>query len=126
MSHTPTELKYASSHEWARLEDDGTVTVGISDHAQGALGDVVFVETGAAGRIVDAGAVVAEVESTKSVGEIYAPTRLEVVAVNETIRDRPELVNQEPYGAGWLFEARLLDPLPETILDAEGYRLLID
>jgi glycine cleavage system H protein len=100
--------------------------LGITEYAQDQLGDVVFVETGVAGRIVDAGAVVAEVESTKSVGEIYAPTRLEVVAVNEAIKDRPELVNQEPYGAGWLFEARLLDPLPDSILDAEGYRLLID
>lgn len=122
----PSSFRYTPDHEWLEPLGEDRYRMGITEYAQDQLGDVVFVETGAAGRIVDAGAVVAEVESTKSVGEIYAPTRLEVVAVNETIRDRPELVNQEPYGAGWLFEARLLDPLPDTILDAEGYRLLID
>ena len=122
----PSSFRYTPDHEWLEPLGEDLYRIGITEYAQDQLGDVVFVETGAAGRIVDAGAVVAEVESTKSVGEIYAPTRLEVVAVNEVIRDRPELVNQEPYGAGWLFEARLLEPLPDSVLDAEGYRLLID
>jgi glycine cleavage system H protein len=122
----PSSFRYTPDHEWLEPLGEDRYRMGITEYAQDQLGDVVFVETGAAGRIVEAGAVVAEVESTKSVGEIYAPARLEVVAVNETIRDRPELVNQEPYGAGWLFEARLLDPLPDSILDAEAYRLLID
>jgi glycine cleavage system H protein len=122
----PSSFRYTPDHEWLEPLGEDLYRLGITEYAQDQLGDVVFVETGVAGRIVDAGAVVAEVESTKSVGEIYAPTRLEVVAVNEAIKDRPELVNQEPYGAGWLFEARLLDPLPDSILDAEGYRLLID
>jgi glycine cleavage system H protein len=122
----PSSFRYTPDHEWLEPLGEDLYRLGITEYAQDQLGDVVFVETGSAGRIVDAGAVVAEVESTKSVGEIYAPTRLEVVAVNEAIKDRPELVNQEPYGAGWLFEARLLDPLPDSILDAEGYRLLID
>lgn len=122
----PSSFRYTPDHEWLEPLGEDLYRIGITEYAQDQLGDVVFVETGAAGRIVDAGAVVAEVESTKSVGEIYAPARLEVVAVNEVIRDRPELVNQEPYGAGWLFEARLLDPLPDSVLDAEGYRLLID
>ncbi len=122
----PSSFRYTPDHEWLEPLGEDLYRMGITEYAQDQLGDVVFIETGAAGRIVDAGAVVAEVESTKSVGEIYAPTRLEVVAVNEAIKDRPELVNQEPYGAGWLFEARLLDPLPDSILDAEGYRLLID
>lgn len=122
----PSSFRYTPDHEWLEPLGEDLYRMGITEYAQDQLGDVVFVETGAAGRIVDAGAVVAEVESTKSVGEIYAPTRLEVVAVNEVLKDRPELVNQEPYGAGWLFEARLLDPLPDSVLDAAGYRLLVD
>jgi glycine cleavage system H protein len=122
----PSSFRYTPDHEWLEPLGEDLYRMGITEYAQDQLGDVVFVETGAAGRIVDAGAVVAEVESTKSVGEIYAPTRLEVVAVNEVLKDRPELVNQEPYGAGWLFEARLLDPLPDSVLDAAGYRFLVD
>lgn len=122
----PSSFRYTPDHEWLEPLGEDLYRMGITEYAQDQLGDVVFVETGAAGRIVDSGAVVAEVESTKSVGEIYAPTRLEVVAVNEVLKDRPELVNQEPYGAGWLFEARLLDPLPDSVLDAAGYRLLVD
>jgi glycine cleavage system H protein len=122
----PSTYRYTPDHEWMELLDGERYRIGITEYAQDQLGDVVFVDTGATGRVVEGGAVVAEVESTKSVGEIYAPTRLEVVAVNQAVTEHPELVNQDPYGAGWLFEAVLLDPLPETILDAAGYRLLID
>jgi len=100
MSHTPTELKYASSHEWARLEDDGTVTVGISDHAQGALGDVVFVELPEVGTVLAAGDEAGVVESVKAASDIYAPVGGEVIEVNTALEDEPEMVNAEPYNEG--------------------------
>lgn len=122
MSNSPRELKYASSHEWARLEDDGTVTVGISDHAQDALGDVVFVELPEVGNSYSAGEEVAVVESVKAASDIYAPLAGEVIAVNEALQDSPEIINESPYDDGWFFK---LQPSEvgelENLLDAEAY-----
>lgn len=122
MSEIPTELRYAASHEWARLEDDGTVTVGISDHAQDALGDVVYVEHPEIGQQVAAQQEAGVVESVKAASDIYAPITGTVVAVNESLEDTPELVNQDPYGDGWFFriEPDNASDLAE-LLDAEAY-----
>src|ERR1041384_8125273 len=103
MSNTPSDLKYAASHEWARLEADGTVTVGISDHAQEALGDVVYVELPEVGKTLAAGQEAGVVESVKAASDIYAPIAGEVIAVNDALTDSPEQVNGEPYAA-WFFK----------------------
>jgi glycine cleavage system H protein len=122
MSHTPTELKYASSHEWARLEDDGTVTVGISDHAQDALGDVVFVELPEPGATLAAGDEAGVVESVKAASDIYSPVSGEVLAINEALEDAPETVNTDPYSDGWFFRVQITDPTElESLLSAEDY-----
>lgn len=123
MSQTPTELKYASSHEWARLEEDGTVTVGITDHAQEALGDVVFVELPELGASLAAGDDAGVVESVKAASDIYAPVSGEVIAVNEALEDGPELVNSDPYHDGWFFRLRPADTSElDKLLDADTYR----
>lgn len=106
MSQIPAELKYAKSHEWAKSLSDGTIEVGISDHAQAALGDLVFVEVPEVGRKLGAGDACAVVESVKAASDVYSPVAGEVVAVNEDLAGAPELVNQEPYGRGWLFRVR--------------------
>ena len=122
MSETPSELRYARSHEWARLEEDGTVTVGITDHAQDALGDVVFVELPEVGQQVLAQQESGVVESVKAASDIYAPVSGTVVAVNEDLEDAPENVNQDPYGDGWFFRLEPDDATDlEDLLDAEGY-----
>lgn len=115
MSNTPSELKYASSHEWARLEEDGTVTIGISDHAQQALGDVVFVETPEVGILLAAAEEAGVVESVKAASDIYAPIAGEVIAINELLEDEPETVNNDPYNDGWFFK---LKPTDISELDA--------
>ena len=115
MSHTPSELKYASSHEWARLEEDGTVTVGITDHAQDALGDVVFVELPEVGNTLAAADEAGVVESVKAASDIYAPISGEVIAVNPQLEDEPETVNSDPYNEGWFYK---LQPSDSTELDA--------
>ena len=122
MSEIPTELRYASSHEWARLEEDGVVTVGITDHAQSALGDVVYVELPEVDSPLSAQAEAGVVESVKAASDIYAPISGTVVAVNEVLEDAPETVNQDPYGDGWFFkiEPDNASDLAE-LLDAEGY-----
>ena len=127
MSDTPAELKYAKTHEWARLESDGTVTVGITDHAQHALGDVVFVELPEIGADVTAGSEAGVVESVKAASDIYAPVSGEVIAINEKLIDVPETINGDPYGDGWFFRVRPSDEgeLSE-LLDAEGYRASCD
>lgn len=123
MSQTPSELKYASTHEWARLEEDGSVTVGISDHAQGALGDVVFVELPEVGSSLDAGDEAGVVESVKAASDIYAPVGGEVIAVNEQLEDEPETVNADPYNDGWFFRLQPSDTSElEALLDAEAYQ----
>lgn len=123
----PEQLRYTEEHEWIENLDDGTVRVGITDYAQDQLGDVVFVELPTVGAEVEAGAMLAEVESTKSVAEVYAPLAGEVAAVNEKLVDQPELVNSDPYGEGWFVVLRPAEGMdPETFLDAEGYRGLIE
>src|SRR5262245_31224672 len=122
MSETPIELKYAKTHEWARLEDDGTVTVGITDHAQTALGDVVYVELPELDVVLDAGEEAGVVESVKAASDIYAPIGGTIIAVNSVLEDAPETVNQDPYGDGWFFKIKPNDVGElEELLDADGY-----
>ena len=127
MSQTPSELKYASSHEWARLEEDGTVTVGISDHAQDALGDVVFVELPEVGNSLAAGEEAGVVESVKAASDIYAPIGGEVLKVNEQLEDEPETVNSDPYNDGWIFRLQPSDASElDALLNAEDYQSKCD
>ncbi len=102
MSELPGDLRYTDEHEWLRQEEDGTVTIGITDHAQSALGDLVYVELPEAGQVVEAGGEMAVVESVKAASDVYAPVGGEVVAVNEDLSDDPEKVNADPYGDGWI------------------------
>jgi glycine cleavage system H protein len=102
MSEIPGDLKFLKSHEWARVEDDGKVTVGISDHAQGLLGDLVYVELPNVGDRIEAGTACAVVESVKAASDIYAPVTGTVVAVNEALNDKPETINEDAYGEGWI------------------------
>lgn len=127
VSDFPTELKYASSHEWARLESDGIVVVGITDHAQDALGDIVFIELPESGDDVVAGAEVAVVESVKAASDIYSPVAGEVLEVNSALEDEPELVNASPYEDGWLFTVKLSagEDL-SNLLDADGYQSVVE
>jgi len=124
MSQVLPELRYARSHEWARVEDDGTVTVGISDHAQEALGDVVFVELPDEGAELSAGDEAGVVESVKAASDIYAPISGTVVAVNTGLEDNPEIVNSEPYQDGWFFRLQPQDvgEVESLLLDAESYQ----
>jgi glycine cleavage system H protein len=124
----PEELRYSSEHEWARRLDDGSrVRVGITDFAQDALGDVVYVDLPAVGTRVDAAEAVGELESTKSVSEMYAPVGGVVVAVNEALAENPQLLNEDPYGEGWLIEIEAGDMSQfVALLDAEGYRALTE
>lgn len=125
MSNIPAELRFAESHEWARLESDGTVTVGISDHAQEALGDVVFVELAEVGKTFAAGDQAGVVESVKAASDIYAPVGGEVIAVNDALSDAPEQLNEEPYGA-WIFKLKPNDTAElDKLLDAAGYKSAI-
>jgi glycine cleavage system H protein len=127
MSEIPTELRYARSHEWARLEEDGTVTVGITDHAQDALGDVVFVELPEEGALVAAQEEAGVVESVKAASDIYAPISGTVVAVNEALQEAPEKVNEDPYGDGWFFRLQPDDAADlGDLLDAEGYSEVLE
>ncbi|WP_237188653.1 glycine cleavage system protein GcvH [Rothia nasimurium] len=115
MSNVPADLKYTKEHEWVgALTADGTVRVGVTDHAQDALGDVVYVDLPEVGETLEAEATFGEIESTKSVSDLFAPVSGEVVAVNEDLADSPETVNSDPYGAGWLIEVR---PANEADLD---------
>ena len=123
MSEIPTELKYAATHEWARLDDDGNVTVGITDHAQNALGDVVYVELPEIEQAMPGGDEAGVVESVKAASDIYAPVTGTVIAVNEALEDEPEKVNQDPYGDGWFFKLAPSDIGElEELLDSEGYQ----
>jgi glycine cleavage system H protein len=122
----PEELRYSKEHEWVRVEGTRAV-VGITDYAQDALGDVVYVQLPDAGLQVIANASIAEIESTKSVSEVYAPVTGTVVEVNGTLEDQPEQVNSDPYGAGWIFVVELAEPAEvEALLDATGYRAFLD
>lgn len=122
----PTDVKYTKSHEWARLADDGLVTVGITDHAQELLGDIVFLELPEAGRKLAKGEECAVVESVKAASDIYAPLAGEIVAVNQGAADRPEMVNEDAYSA-WLFKLKPDNPGELAgLLDANGYQQVVD
>jgi len=124
--NVPEDLRYSSDHEWARAAD-GRIRVGITDYAQDALGDVVFVDLPTPGTTVEPGGMIGEVESTKSVSEIYAPVAGEVVAVNASLADAPEQLNADPYGEGWICEIVPSDPSAvDALLDAAGYRQLTE
>lgn len=127
MSEIRSELRYLSSHEWARIEDDGTVTVGITDYAQASLGDVVYVECPEVGQTVTAGDQAGVVESVKAASDIYSPISGEVIAINEALEDAPETVNESPYDDGWFFKVQP-DSLEEldNCLDSEAYEENID
>ncbi|MFC6670882.1 glycine cleavage system protein GcvH [Marinobacterium aestuariivivens] len=122
MSDIPNELKYVASHEWIRVESDGTVTVGVTDHAQDLLGDVVFVELPGVGSELSSGDEAGVVESVKAASDIYAPLSGEVIEINEDLEESPELVNSDPYGDGWFFKLKLSDTSElDDLLDADGY-----
>ncbi|ALZ75308.1 glycine cleavage system protein GcvH [Rheinheimera sp. F8] len=127
MSNIPTELKYASSHEWLRSEGNGVYTVGITEHAQDLLGDMVFVELPEVGDSVAQGDDVAVAESVKAASDIYAPIAGEILEVNEALTDSPELVNSAPYTDGWMFKIKASDESEVAgLLDAAGYKNAID
>lgn len=122
MSNVPSELKYVASHEWIRDEGEGVVTVGITDHAQDLLGDVVFVELPDLDAEIAAGDDIGVVESVKAASDVYAPLSGKVIAINEELEDAPEMVNSDPYGDGWFFRIRLSDPEElKELLDADSY-----
>ena len=123
MSNTPNELKYASTHEWARLEEDGSVTVGITDHAQDALGDVVYVELPDVGTELHAGQEAGVVESVKAASDVYAPVSGKVISINQTLEDAPETINSDPYHGGWFYKLEPSDTAElEELLSAETYQ----
>lgn len=123
---TPEQLKYSATHQWARRESDGTVTVGITDHAQEMLGDVVFVDNPKTGSSVKQGEVCGVIESVKAASDIYAPVSGEVIAVNAELADVPEKVNQDPYAA-WMFRVKPADPAElNVLLDAAAYQKIAD
>ncbi|MDO9454181.1 MAG: glycine cleavage system protein GcvH [Stagnimonas sp.] len=122
MSNTPAELKYAKSHEWVKTEADGTVTIGITDHAQHALGDLVFVETPKVGRKLAAGESCAVVESVKAASDVYAPIAGEVIAVNDALASAPEILNTDPYVGGWMWKMKPTNAGDVAgLLDAAAY-----
>jgi len=125
MANIPENLKYLESHEWAKIEDDGTVTVGISDHAQELLGDIVFVELPQVGSSIEKQADVAVVESVKAASDVYSPVSGEIIATNENLENAPETVNSSPYDDGWFFKIRPTN-IEEVsdLLDAEAYKQL--
>jgi len=126
MSETPAELKYSKEHEWVRQEGDDVVTVGITDHAQEQLGDLVFVELPEMGNALDRGAECAVVESVKAASDIYTPVSGEVVAVNEELADIPENINDAPYSDGWIFKVKLSDSRElDALMDADAYSAFI-
>ena len=123
MSQTPSELRYAITHEWARREEDGTVTVGITDHAQEALGDVVFVELPEVGTVFAAADDAGVVESVKAASDVYAPIGGEVIAINSMLEDEPEIVNSDPYNDGWFYKLQPADTSDlDALLSAEAYQ----
>ena len=122
MSEIPGDLKYTKSHEWVRIDDDDLVTVGITDHAQSALGDMVFVETPEIGSEVEAEEACAVVESVKAASDIYAPVGGEIIETNADLADSPELVNEQPYEDGWIFQMRIGDSDElDKLMDADAY-----
>jgi glycine cleavage system H protein len=127
MSEIPGDLKFLKSHEWLRVEDGGLVTVGISEHAQSLLGDLVYVELPAVGEAINAGAAVAVVESVKAASDVYSPVSGTIVSVNEALNDKPETINEDAFGEGWIFTLKLddADQLNE-LLSPDEYASLIE
>jgi glycine cleavage system H protein len=126
MSKVPTDLKYAKSHEWVKPQPDGSVVIGITDHAQSALGDLVFVEVPKAGRKVNAGEACAVVESVKAASDVYAPISGEVLEANPALASAPETLNQDPYGKGWMFRLKPASAAElDKLLDAAGYEKVV-
>ncbi len=126
MSNVPAELRYTSSHEWVRRNADGTLTIGITDHAQHALGDLVFAETPESGRSVAAGEACAVVESVKAASDVYSPVAGTVVEGNAALADAPEKINTDPYGDGWLWKLKPADAAAaDALLDAAGYQKVL-
>lgn len=123
---TPNDLKYTKSHEWVKIEADGTLTVGITDHAQALMGDMVYVELPEAGRKVEANKECAVVESVKAASDVYAPVTGEVTTANSGLSDSPETVNKDPYGAGWMFKMKAANKAEVNgLLDAKAYEALV-
>ena len=127
MSETPDDLRYSRNHEWARANDDGSITIGITDHAQDQLGDLVYVEVPEPGREVEANEACAVVESVKAASDMYAPIAGTVMEVNQALADKPEVVNQDAYGEGWLIRLKpsSSDAL-STLMDADAYREFVE
>ena len=121
MSNLPANLRYAASHEWVLDHQDGTVTIGITDHAQEALGDVVFVELPEVGQSLSKGKEFGVIESVKAASDLYSPVNGEVIEVNEALEDAPETVNDAPYEGGWIMKVRVTDQAFEGLLDADAY-----
>ncbi len=127
MSEIPAELRYTDSHEWIREEGGGIVSVGITDYAQEALGDVVYVELPEVGDVINTGDEAGIVESVKAASDIFAPVSGTVVAINEELTDAPQIINSSPYGDGWFFKIKLSDPDElDELLDAEAYQEVLD
>ncbi len=127
MKEIPGDLIFLKSHEWVRVEDNGTATIGISDHAQELLGDLVYVELPNVGDTAQAGTAAAVVESVKAASDVYAPVSGEIVAVNESLADKPETINEDPYGDGWIFVVKLSDREElQELLDPDAYAELIE
>ena len=125
--NTPDDLKYAKSHEWLKDNSDGTVTIGITEHAQDALGDVVFIELPKVGREFNAGEVFGVVESVKAASDLYAPVNGEVIEVNSLLEQTPEIINESPFKNGWIIKIKMSDSAQiNQLLDAEGYRQSIE
>ena len=127
MSEVPVELGYAATHEWAKQDEEGLIVIGISDHAQDALGDIVYVELPEVGQQIVAGEEAGVVESVKAASDIYAPVSGAVAEINDALEDSPETVNQDPYGDGWFFKLKVTDERElDDLLDAEAYQELCD
>lgn len=127
MSNQPDDLKYVKSHEWVRDEGDGTVTIGITDHAQELLGDLVFVELPEVGAELAVDAECAVVESVKAASDVYSPLSGEVTEVNETLADAPETINDDPYEAGWIYRMKLTDAAElDALMDADAYAAFVE
>lgn len=125
MNELPGDLKYTKEHEWLRQEEDGSVTIGITDHAQGALGDLVYVELPEVGQDVESGGEMAVVESVKAASDVYAPISGEILAVNEALSDDPEKINADPYGDGWIVRLQPADDAADT-LHPDAYQAFLD
>lgn len=127
MSNIPSDLKYSKSHEWVRLDDNGDAIVGITDHAQSLLGELVYVESPEVGQTVTVGDEAGVVESVKAASDVYSPVNGEILEVNEALADTPELVNESPYDGGWLFKVKLTDENDlKDLMDADGYADSVD